>query len=30
MKKNKVDYVKGWGKFKSNNEVVVDLLAGGT
>lgn len=30
MKKNKVDYVKGWGKFKSNSEVVVDLIGGGT
>ena len=29
MKKNKVDYVKGWGKFKSNNEIVVDLIGGG-
>ena len=30
MKKNKVDYVKGWGKFASNTEVSVDLLDGGT
>ena len=30
MKKNKVDYVKGWGKFASNTEVSVDLLEGGT
>lgn len=30
MKKNSVDYVKGWGKFKSNTEVVVDLNGGGT
>ena len=30
MKKNKVDYVKGWGKFTSNTEVSVDLLEGGT
>jgi dihydrolipoamide dehydrogenase len=29
MKKNKVDYVKGWGKFSSNNEVTVDLIDGG-
>ena len=29
MKKNKVDYVKGWGKFKSNNEIAVDLIGGG-
>jgi len=30
MKKNKVDYVKGWGKFKSNDEITVDLIEGGT
>ena len=30
MKKNKVDYVKGWGKFASNTEVAVDLIDGGT
>ena len=30
MKKNNVDYVKGWGKFASNTEVSVDLLEGGT
>lgn len=30
MKKNKVDYVKGWGKFASNNEISVDLNEGGT
>jgi len=30
MKKNKVDYISGWGKFKSNNEITVDLLQGGT
>lgn len=29
MKKNSVDYVKGWGKFKSNNEVSIDLIDGG-
>ena len=29
MKKNSVDYVKGWGKFKSNNDIIVDLLDGG-
>jgi len=29
MKKNKVDYVKGWGKFTSNNEINVDLIEGG-
>jgi dihydrolipoamide dehydrogenase len=30
MKKNNVDYVKGWGKFASNTEVSVDLIEGGT
>ena len=30
MKKNKVDYVKGWGKFASKSSVEVDLLEGGT
>ena len=30
LKKNKVDYISGWGKFKSNNEITVDLLQGGT
>lgn len=30
FKKNKVDYVKGWGKFASNNDVTVDLNEGGT
>jgi dihydrolipoamide dehydrogenase len=29
FKKNKVDYVKGWGKFASTNEIDVDLNAGG-
>jgi len=29
MKKNSVDYVKGWGKFKSNNDIAVDLIDGG-
>jgi dihydrolipoamide dehydrogenase len=28
LKKNKVDYMKGWGKFASNNEVTVDLNDG--
>ena len=31
MKKNKVDYIKGWGKFGgSKNQVEVDLIDGGT
>ena len=30
MKKNKVDYVKGWGKFTSNTGIAVDLIEGGT
>jgi dihydrolipoamide dehydrogenase len=30
FKKNKVDYVKGWGKFSSANEITVDLNDGGT
>ena len=30
FKKNKVEYVPGWGKFKSATEVEVDLLAGGS
>lgn len=30
MKKNKVDYIKGWGKFTSNTDVTVDLIKGGT
>jgi len=29
FKKNKVDYVKGWGKFASPNEIEVDLNQGG-
>ena len=29
LKKNKVDYVKGWGKFASSNEIEVDLNQGG-
>lgn len=29
FKKNSVDYVKGWGKFASNNEIAVDLTDGG-
>ena len=29
FKKNGVDYVKGYGKFASANEVEVDLVAGG-
>ena len=30
MKKNKVDYIKGWGKFASNTDVTVDLNSGGS
>jgi dihydrolipoamide dehydrogenase len=30
FKKNKVDYVKGYGKFTSANSIDVDLVAGGT
>jgi pyruvate/2-oxoglutarate dehydrogenase complex dihydrolipoamide dehydrogenase (E3) component len=30
FKKNKVDYVKGWGKFAGANDIDVDLNAGGT
>ena len=30
MKKNKVDYIKGWGKFSSNTDVTVDLNSGGS
>ena len=30
FKKNKVDYMKGWGKFNSANTVDVDMTAGGT
>lgn len=29
FKKNKVDYLKGWGKFAGKNEVDIDLNAGG-
>ena len=29
FKKNKVDYVKGWGKFSSGNEIEVDVVGGG-
>lgn len=29
MKKNKVDYVKGWGKMTSNTDINVDLISGG-
>ncbi len=30
MKKNGVDYVKGWGKFASNDQITVDLNEGGS
>lgn len=30
FKKNNVDYVKGWGKFTSNNDINVDLTEGGS
>jgi dihydrolipoamide dehydrogenase len=30
FKKNKVDYVKGWGKFKDPNTLTVDLNEGGS
>lgn len=30
FKKYKVDYVKGWGKFASPNDIAVDLNAGGS
>ena len=30
FKKNKVDYVKGYGKFSSKNEIDVDINGGGT
>ena len=30
MKKNGVDYIKGWGKFASNDQITVDLIEGGT
>lgn len=29
FKKNKVDYLKGWGKFTSKNEIEIDLNDGG-
>ena len=29
MKKNKVDYIQGWGKFTSNTGIAVDLNDGG-
>ena len=29
FKKNKVDYIKGWGKFTSANDIAIDLSAGG-
>jgi dihydrolipoamide dehydrogenase len=30
FKKNKVDYIKGWGKFNSATEIAVDLNDGGS
>jgi dihydrolipoamide dehydrogenase len=30
FKKNKVDYVKGWGSFKNANTIAANLIAGGT
>jgi dihydrolipoamide dehydrogenase len=30
FKKNKVDYVKGYGKFSSKTEIEVDMIGGGT
>ena len=30
FKKNKVDYIKGWGKFNSPTEIAVDLNDGGS
>jgi dihydrolipoamide dehydrogenase len=30
FKKNSVDYMKGWGKFASSNEIDVDMISGGT
>ena len=30
LKKNKVDYIKGWGKFSGPNSIEVDLTEGGT
>jgi dihydrolipoamide dehydrogenase len=29
FKKNKVDYIKGWGSFKDKNTISANLLAGG-
>lgn len=30
FKKNKVDYIKGWGKFASKNDIDIDVNGGGT
>lgn len=30
FKKNKVDYIKGWGKFNSAHEIAIDLNDGGS
>jgi len=30
FKKNKVDYIKGWGKFAGPNDINVDLIGGGS
>lgn len=30
FKKNKVDYIKGWGKFEDKDTIAVDLTEGGT
>lgn len=30
FKKNKVDYIKGHGKFASSNEIEIDLIGGGS
>lgn len=29
FKKNKVDYIKGWGRFEDNNTIAIDLTEGG-
>lgn len=29
FKKNKVDYLKGWGKFSDKNTIDVDVIGGG-
>jgi dihydrolipoamide dehydrogenase len=29
FKKNKVDYLKGWGKFESPHDIAVDMIGGG-